>query len=170
MEKVRWFSHFNAVYQFINCLSYNWPRTIDRLNHLLNCSADCNALVPFAYWVFRYLLMMASKSSNFLDGLEFYFITKKLDEVQRFEGSVSDRSNENITHARAFFSWSRLSFRPAFFPFHTATEKVRLMSIDWLLACIAERKSYQWHNSRKSKGHFSVIADNMGVLGKRVTG
>ena len=170
MEKVRWFSHFNAVYQFINSLSYNWPGAIDRLNHLLNCSASYNALVPFAYWVFWYLLMMASKSSNFLDGLEFYFITKKLDEVQRFEGSVSDRSNENTTHARAFFSWSRLSFRPAFFPFHTDTEKVRLMSIDWFPACIAERKSYPWHNSRKSKRHFSVIADNMGVLGKRVTG
>ena len=47
--------------------------------------------------------MMASKSSNFLDGLEFYFITKKLDEVQRFEGTVSDRFNENTTHAPAFF-------------------------------------------------------------------
>ena len=170
MERVRWFTHFNAVYQFINCLSYNWPGAIYHLNHLLNCSASYNALVPFAYWVFWYLLMMASKSYNFLDGLEFYFITKKLDEVQRFEGSVSDRSNENTTHARAFFSWSRLSFRPAFFPFHTDTEKVRLMSIDWFPACIAERKSYPWHNSRKSKRHFSVIADNMGVLGKRVTG
>ena len=138
MEKVRWFSHFNAVYQFINCLSYNWPRTTDRLNHLLNCSADYNALVPFANWVFRYLLMMASKSSNFLDGLEFYFITKKPDKVQRFEGTVSNRFNENTTQARAFSSWSRLSFRPAFFPFHTATEKVRLVSIDWLPACLAE--------------------------------
>ena len=48
MEKVRWFSHFNAVYQFINCLSYDWPGTIYRLNHLLNCSANYNALVPFA--------------------------------------------------------------------------------------------------------------------------
>ena len=46
--------------------------------------------------------MIASKSSNFLDGLEFYFITKKLDEVQRFEGTVSDRFNENTTHARIF--------------------------------------------------------------------
>ena len=81
--------------------------------------------------------MMASKSSNFLDGLEFYFIIKKPDKVQRFEGTVSNRFNEN-THARAFSSWSRLSFRPAFFPFHTATEKVRLVSIDWLHACIAE--------------------------------
>ena len=53
--------------------------------------------------------MMASKSYKFLDGLEFYFITKKLDEVQRFEGSVSDRSNENTTHARAFFSWKVFS-------------------------------------------------------------
>ena len=170
MEKVRWFTHFNAVYQFINSLSYNWPGAIYRLNYLLNCSASYNALVPFAYWVFWYLLMMASKSSNFLDGLEFYFITKKLDEVQRFEGTVSERFNENTTHAPAFFSRSRLSFRPAFFPFHTATEKVRLVSIDRLPACIAERKSYQWHNSRKSKGHFSAIADNMGVLGKRGMG
>ena len=151
-------------------MSYNWPGAIYRLNHLLNCSASYNALVPFAYWVFWYLLMMASKSSNFLDGLEFYFITKKLDEVQRFEGTVSERFNENTTHAPAFFSRSRLSFRPAFFPFHTATEKVRLVSIDRLPACIAERKSYQWHNSRKSKGHFSAIADNMGVLGKRGMG
>ena len=55
--------------------------------------------------------MMASKSSNFLDGLEFYFITKKLvkvrhkllvDKIQRFEGTVSNRFNENTTHARAF--------------------------------------------------------------------
>ena len=91
---------------------------------------------------------MASKSSNFLDGLEFYFITKKIDKVQRFEGTVSDRFNENTAHARAFSSWNRLLFRPAFFPFRTATENVRLISIDWLPACIAERKSYQWHNSR----------------------
>ena len=144
MEKVRWFTHFNAVYQFINSLSYNWPGTIYRLNHLLNCSASYNALVPFAYWVFWYLLMMASKSSNFLDGLEFYFITKKPDKVRRFIRTVSDRFNENTTHARAFSLWNRLSFRPAFFLFHTAAEKVRLVSIDWLPACIAERKSYQW--------------------------
>ena len=93
--------------------------------------------------MFWYLLMMASKSSNFLNGLEFYFITKKPYKVQRFEGTVSDRFNENTTLARAFSSWSRLSFRPAFFPFHTAIEKVRLVSIHWLPACIAERKSYQ---------------------------
>ena len=35
--------------------------------------------------------MMASKSSNFLDGLEFYFITKKPDKVQRLEGTVNNR-------------------------------------------------------------------------------
>ena len=93
--------------------------------------------------------MMASKSSNFLDGQEFYFIPKKLvrvrhkllaDKIQRFEGTVSDRFNENTTHARAFPLWSILSFRPAFFPFHTPTEKVRIVSIDWLPACSAERK------------------------------
>ena len=92
---------------------------------------------------------MASKSSNFLDGLEFYLITKKLvkvqykilvDKIQRFEGNVSDRFNENTTHARAFPSWSRLSLRPAFFPYNTPTEKVRLVSIDRLSACIVERK------------------------------
>ena len=82
--------------------------------------------------------MMASKSSNFLGGLEFYFITKKRDKVQRFEGTVSNLFNENTTHARTFSSWSKLSFRLAFFPFHTATEKVRLVPIDWLPACIAE--------------------------------
>ena len=47
--------------------------------------------------------MIASKSSNFLDGLEFYFITKKPDKVQRFEGTVSDRFDETTMHARAFF-------------------------------------------------------------------
>ena len=38
---------------------------------------------------------MASKSSNFLDGLEFYFMTKKPEKVQRFEITASDRFNEN---------------------------------------------------------------------------
>ena len=38
---------------------------------------------------------MASKSSNFLDGLEFYFMTKKPEKVQRFEITASDSFNEN---------------------------------------------------------------------------
>ena len=47
--------------------------------------------------------MMASKSYNFLDGLEFYFMIKKPDKVQRFEGTVSDRFKENTTHANFGF-------------------------------------------------------------------
>lgn len=148
MEKVRWFSHFNAVYQFINSLSYNWPGTMNRLNHLLNCSANYNALVPFSYWVFWYLLMMASKSSNFLDGLKFYFITKKPDKVQRFDGTVSDRFYKK-PHTHVLFPRG-VENHSGLHSFHSTQpqEKVRLVSIDWLAACIAERKSYQWHSSR----------------------
>ena len=51
---------------------------------------------------------MASKSSNFFDGLKFYFITEKLEKVQKFEGTVADRFNENTTHARTLSLWSRL--------------------------------------------------------------
>ena len=131
-----------CFYQFINSLSYNWPGTIDRLNHLLNCSADYNALVGLV-------------SAN--DGVQviqfprwpgILFHDQKAWKSSEIWNNCERPLQWKPTHARAFSSWSKLSFRPAFFPFHTATEKVRLVSIDWLLACIAERKSYQWHNSR----------------------
>ena len=51
--------------------------------------------------------MMMSESSNFLHGLKFYFITKKLvraqhkllvDKIKIFGGTVSDRFDKNTTH------------------------------------------------------------------------
>ena len=91
--------------------------------------------------------MMMSESSNFLHGLKFYFITKKLvraqhkllvDKIKIFGGTVSDRFDENTTHV----------LFPRGVDYHAGlqslkcapTETVHLVSIDWLPACIAERK------------------------------
>ena len=91
--------------------------------------------------------MMTSMSSNFLHGLEFYFITKKLvraqhkilvDKIKIFGGTVSDRFNANTTHVlfpRGVDYHAGLESLKS-----TPTETAHLVSIDWLPACIVERK------------------------------
>ena len=86
-------------------------------------------------------------TSNFLHGLEFYFITKKLvraqhkilvDKIKIFGGSVSDCFNENTTHVlfpRGVDYHAGVQYLKC-----TPSETVHLVSIDWLPACIAQRK------------------------------
>ena len=81
---------------------------------------------------------MASSSSNFLDGLKFYFITKKLEKwqhkiltekIKRFGGTVSSHFDRSTTHV--------------LFPREVGYQRgdtVVLVSIDWLSDCIGERK------------------------------
>ena len=132
-----------------------WFGRICLLAHPLHCSANYNTLVLFACWVFWYLLLMASKSSNFLDGLEFYFITKKLvkvrhkllvDKIQRFEGTVSNRFNENTTHARAFPCG--VDYHSSLHSFHSThpQDKSGLCLLTGYLLVVRKGKSYQWHN------------------------
>ena len=81
---------------------------------------------------------MASSSSNFLDGLKFYFITKKLEKwqhkiltekIKRFGGTVSSHFDRSTTHV--------------LFPREVGYQRgdtVVLVSIDCLSDCIGERK------------------------------
>ena len=96
--------------------------------------------------------MMASKSSNFLDGLEFYVITKKLvkvrhkllvDKIQRFEGTVSDRFNENTTHARAFPGG--VDYHSSLHSFHSTHPQYKsgLCLLTGYLLVVRKGKSYQ---------------------------
>lgn len=92
--------------------------------------------------------MMASLSSNFLTGLEFYFITKKLVKVQhkilvgkikKFGGNVCERFNQNTTHVlfpRGVTYQCGLEYLKS----TPKRDAVALVTIDWLPACIAERK------------------------------
>ena len=99
------FSYFNAVYQFINSLSYNWPRTTDRWNHLLNCSAEYNALVGLV-------------SAN--DGVQviqfprwpgILFHDQKAWKSSEIWNNCERPLQWKPTHVRAFSSWSKLSFQ-----------------------------------------------------------
>ena len=83
---------------------------------------------------------MASSSSNILDGLEFYFITKKLgkfqhkiliEKIKRFGGTVSSHFDRSTTHK--LFPRGEDSLK-------STKYQVVLASIDWLSACISERK------------------------------
>ena len=91
---------------------------------------------------------MASYSNNFLYGLKFYFITKKLgklqhkihtEKIKRFGGTVSshfDRSTTNVLFPREVDYQSGMdSWKST-----TVGDTVVLVSIDWLSDCIGERK------------------------------
>lgn len=92
--------------------------------------------------------MMRNVASNlFLNGLKFHFITKKLvkaqhkilvEKIRRFGGTVSDRFDEDTTHVLfpcvVDYQAGLRSLKT------TPIETVQLVSIDWLPACIAERK------------------------------
>lgn len=86
--------------------------------------------------------------SNFLSGLEFFFVTKKLgrvqhkiilDKITRFGGAVSDRVNESTTHVlfpRGVDYKSGLdSLKLTALP-----DSVTTVGIDWLPECIVARK------------------------------
>ena len=91
---------------------------------------------------------MASSSSNFLDGLKFYFITKKLgklqhkiltEKIKRFGGTVSshfDRSTTHVLFPREVDYQSGMDSLKS----TTVGDTVVLVSIDWLSDCIGERK------------------------------
>lgn len=91
--------------------------------------------------------MMTSLSISFLDGLEFYFMNKKLvraqqkilvEKIKKFGGSVSSLFNGNTIHV---LSPRGLDYQAGLQSLKsTPTETVHLLSIDWLPACIAERK------------------------------
>ena len=91
---------------------------------------------------------MASFSSNFLDGLRFYFITKKLgklqhkiltEKIKRFGGTVSshfDRSTTHVLFPREVDYQSGMDSLKS----TTVGDTIVLVSIDWLSDCIGERK------------------------------
>ena len=91
---------------------------------------------------------MASSSSNFLDGLKFYFITKKLgklqhkiltEKIKQFGGTVSSHFDRSTTH---MLFLCEVDYQSGMDSLKSTTvgDTVVLVSTDWLSDCIGERK------------------------------
>lgn len=97
------------------------------------------------------MLGLSSIRNNFFAGLEFYLITKRLvkaqhkilvEKIRTFDGTVNKSLGENTTHIICPRS---VTYKAALAALDISTrliikDTVPFVNIDWLPACIAQRK------------------------------
>ena len=110
---------------------------------------------------------MSSICNNIFSGLEFYFITKRLvkaqhkmlvEKITTFDGTVSESLSENTTH---IICPRGVTYKTALSALNISTRlkdtvPVQFVNVDWLPACIGQKKLVPTTNFEVSNISVSV--------------